>query len=73
MDSIHHILEEIWESKDLRWSRKLKITANKRDRSKYYEFHKDHDHNIGHSIALKNEIEGLIRRGKLSKYVDCNS
>ena len=60
--AIHHILEVIHESKDLKCYR--------RDKSKYCEFYKDHDHNINNCIAQKNEIENPILRGKQSKFVE---
>ena len=63
-------MEEIKGNRDLKWPGKLKSPPNRRDNSKYCEFHKDHGHTIDNYIALKNKIENLIRRGKLSKFVD---
>ncbi|XP_030936407.1 uncharacterized protein LOC115961589 [Quercus lobata] len=37
--------------------------------NKYYRFHKDHGHNTEDCIDLKEQIEELIRKGKLQKYV----
>ena len=47
----------------------MKSDLARRDDTKYYEFHKDHGHRINDCIQLKKEIEYLIRRGHLSRYV----
>ncbi|XP_050241026.1 uncharacterized protein LOC126689906 [Quercus robur] len=39
------------------------------DKKKYCWFHKDHDHNTEDCRDLKEQIEELIRKGKLQKYV----
>jgi len=40
--------------------------ANKRDRTKYCEFHEDHDHDTNDCIDLRKEIEGCIWKGRLA-------
>jgi len=40
-----------------------------RDKKKYYWFHKDHDHYTEDCRDLKEQIEELIRKRKLQKYV----
>ena len=47
----------------------MKSDPVRRDDTKYCEFHKDHGHRIDDCIQLKKEIEYLIRRGHLSRYV----
>ena len=47
----------------------MKTDPAKRDMTKYYEFHIDHRHRIDDCIQLKKEIEFLIRRGHLRRYV----
>lgn len=37
--------------------------------SKFFHFHKGHDHNIDDCIQLKDTIKGLIKRGWLAEYV----
>ena len=38
------------------------------NKSKYYKFHKDYGHDTNGCIMLKDEIESLIRKGKLANY-----
>ena len=40
-----------------------------RDKKKYYRFHKDHGHYIEDYRDLKEQIDELIRKGKLQKFV----
>ncbi|XP_077221942.1 uncharacterized protein LOC143855757 [Tasmannia lanceolata] len=43
--------------------------GNRRDPSKYCRFHKDHGHDTDECWQLKEEIEQLIDRGYLKKYI----
>ena len=47
----------------------MKTNLAKRDITKYCKFHRDHGHQIDDCIQLKKEIEFLIRRGHLGRYV----
>ena len=47
----------------------MKMDPVKRDITKYCEFHKDHGHRTDDCIQLKKEIEFLIRRGHLRRYM----
>ena len=47
----------------------MKTDPAKRDMTKYCDFHRDHGHRINDCIQLKKEIEFLIRRGHLRRYV----
>ena len=47
----------------------MKLDPNRRDDTKYREFHKDHGHRTDDYNQLKKEIEYLIRHGHLSQYV----
>ena len=47
----------------------MKTDPTKRDMTKYYEFHRDHGHRTNDCIQLNKEIEFLIRRGHLHRYV----
>ena len=53
----------------LKWSRPLHWLPNVRDKRKYYHFHKDHGHYTKDCRDLKDQIEELIRRGKLQKII----
>ena len=44
-------------------------SPNDRDKNKYYWFHKDHGHYTEDCQDLKEQIEELIQKGKLKKYV----
>ena len=48
---------------------KLKGDPNKRFRDKYCRFQHDHGHDIADCYDLKQQIEALIRQGKLQKFV----
>ncbi|XP_050249087.1 uncharacterized protein LOC126696375 [Quercus robur] len=48
---------------------KLKGDPNKRPRDKYCRFHRDHGHDTTNCYDLKQQIEALIRQGKLQRFV----
>ena len=48
---------------------KLKGDPNKRPRDKYCRFHRDHGYDTFDYYDLKQQIEALIRQGKLQKFV----
>ena len=48
---------------------KLKGDPSKRLRDKYYRFHRDHGHDTADCYDLKQQIEALIRQGKLQRFV----
>ncbi|GAV72645.1 hypothetical protein CFOL_v3_16133 [Cephalotus follicularis] len=54
----------------IQWPEKLRSPAEKKDVEKYCCYHRDHGHDIEECRQLKNQIEDLIRRGHLRKYVD---
>ena len=49
---------------------KLKGNPNKRSRDKYCHFHRDHNHDIANCYDLKQQIETLIKQGKLKRFVN---
>ena len=49
---------------------KLKSDPAKRSRNKYCHFHRDHGHDTADCYDLKQQIEALIREGKLQKFVN---
>ena len=48
---------------------KLKSNLSKQSKDKYYRFHRDHGHDTADCYDLKQQIEALIREGKLQKFV----
>ena len=62
---VDQILTEIRDEPSLKWPRPLHSSPNMCDKRKYYCFHKDHEHYTEDCRDLKEQIEELIRRGKL--------
>ena len=54
----------------LTWPGKLKGDPSKRSRDKYCHSHRDHGHNMSECYDLKQQIEALIRQGKLQRFVN---
>ncbi|GAV85176.1 hypothetical protein CFOL_v3_28614, partial [Cephalotus follicularis] len=52
------------------WPGKLRTPAENRFVEKYCQYHRDHGHDTEECRQLKNQIEDLIRKGHLRKYVD---
>ncbi|XP_050277991.1 uncharacterized protein LOC126719485 [Quercus robur] len=48
---------------------KLKGDPRKRSRDKYCRFHRDHGHYTSDCYDLKQQIEALIRQGKLQRFI----
>ena len=66
---VDKILTQIKDEHYLKWPRPLHSSSNVRDKNKYCRFHKDHSHYTKDCQDLKEQIEELIRKGKLQKYV----
>ena len=66
---VDQILTEIRDEPSLKWPRPLHLSPNVRDKRKYCRFHKDHGHYTEDCRDLKEQIEELIRRGKLQQCV----
>ena len=47
----------------------MKAPVDKRNRYKYYDFHKDVGHNTSEYYSLCNQIEGLVREGLLIEFL----
>ena len=59
---------QIKDNPSLKWPEKMKGDPNKRNRNKYCRFHKDHRHDMDEYYDLKQQIENLIRQGKLRNF-----
>ena len=66
---VDKILTQIKDEHCLKWPRPLHLSPNVRDKNKYYRFHKDYGHYTEDCRDLKEQIEELIQKGKLQKYV----
>ncbi|XP_030936445.1 uncharacterized protein LOC115961642 [Quercus lobata] len=69
MMPVDQILTEIRDEPSLKWPRPLHSAPGLRDKRKYCHFHKDHGHYTEDCRDLKEQIEELIRNGKLQQYV----
>ena len=66
---INKILMQIKDEHYLKWPRPLHSSPHILDKNKYCRFHKDHGYYIEDCRDLKQQIEELIQKGKLHKYV----
>ena len=66
---IDQVLMQIKDEGTLTFPGKLKGDPNKRSRDKYYCFHRDHSHDIADCYDLKQQIEALIKQGKLQRFI----
>ncbi|KAL8117725.1 hypothetical protein AgCh_015558 [Apium graveolens] len=62
------ILMEIERDRDVCWPKPLKDDPTNLDKSKYCRFHKNAGHDTDECRQLKDEIEFLIQKGRLSNY-----
>ena len=67
--SVSQVLHEVRNEKFLRWPTQMKSDPATRDDTKYCEFHRDYGHHTDNCIQLKKEIEYLIRRGYLRRFI----
>ena len=66
---IDQVLMQVKDEWALTFSRKLKGDPSKRFRDKFCRFHRDHDHDTSECYDLKQQIEALIRQGKLQRFI----
>ena len=69
---LHQVLMQIKDDPSLNWLEKMKRDPNKRNKNKYYCFHRDHGHDTNECYDLKQQIENLIRQGKLRHFIGKN-
>ncbi|KAG8365105.1 hypothetical protein BUALT_Bualt18G0069600 [Buddleja alternifolia] len=68
--SKNEILMYIQDKESIKWPGKMRTPANKRNRNRYCRYHRDHGHETEDCELLKKEIEDLIKRGHLSRFID---
>ena len=66
---LEQVLMKIKDDPSLKWPEKMKGDPNKRNRNKHCHFHKDHRHDTDECFDLKQQIENLIRQGKLRNFL----
>ena len=71
--SVSQVLREVRNEQFLRWPTQMKSDPTARDNTKYCEFHRDYGHRTDDCIQLKREIEYLIRRGYLRRFISPES
>ena len=67
--SVSQVLHEVRNEQFLRWPTQMKLDPTIRDNTKYCEFHRNYGHRMDDCIQLKREIEYLIRRGYLRRFI----
>ena len=66
---LDRVFMQIKDDPSLKWLEKMKGDPNKRNKSKYCRFHRDHGYDTDECYDLKQQIENLIRQGKLRHFV----
>ena len=66
---IDQVLIQIKDERALTFLGKLKGDPSKSSRDKYCCFHRDHGHDTSDCCDLKQQIEALIRQGKLQRFI----
>ena len=67
--SVSQVLHEVRNEQFLRWPTQMKSDPATRDNTRYCEFHRDYGHLTDDSIQLKKEIEYLIWRRYLRRFI----
>ena len=67
--SVSQVLREVRNEQFLRWPTQMKSDPTARDNTKYCKFHRDYGHRTDDCTQLKREIEYLIRRGYLRRFI----
>ena len=66
---VSQVLHEVRNEQFLRWPTQMKSDPATRDNTKYCEFHRDYGHRTDNCIQLRREIEYLIKRGYLRRFI----
>ena len=62
---IEQVLMQIKDDPSLQWLKPISTPAERRDKNKYCRIHQDHGHCTDECRHLKDQVETLIRQGKL--------
>ena len=71
--SVSQVLHEVRNEQFLRWPTQMKSDPTTRDNTKYCEFHRDYGHRTDNCIQLRREIEYLIQREYLRRFISPGS
>ena len=66
---LEQVLMQIKDDPSLKWPEIMKGDPNKRNRNKYCHFHRDHGHDMDECFDLKQQVENLIKQGKLKSFL----
>ena len=67
---LEQVLIQIKNDPSLKWPEKIKGDPNKRNWNKYCHFHRDHGYDTDECFDLKQQIENLIKQGKLRNFLE---
>ena len=67
--TVSQVLYKVQHEKFMRWPSQMRMNPTKRDNTRYCDFHRDHGHRMDDCIQLRKEIEYLIQRGYLRRYI----
>lgn len=66
---LEHVLMEIRDDPALKWLGKLKAPPAWQAKGKYCHFYRNHNHDTNDCFNLKEQIEELIQRGRLRRFM----
>ena len=66
---LEQVLMQIKNDPSLKWLEKMKGDPNKGNRNKYCRFHRGYGHDMDDCFDLKQQIENLIKQGKLRNFL----
>ena len=66
---LDQVLMQIKDDLSLKWPEKMKGDPRKQNKNKYCCFHRDHGHETNECYDLKQQIEILIKQGKLKNFL----
>ena len=67
--SVSQVLREVQNEQFMRWSTQMKSDPATRNNTRYCEFHRDYGHRTDDCIQLRKEIEYLIQREYLRRFI----